>query len=565
MDELYDNDLISKILSVFNVKNAIISGINDNLLMKNILKYDEAVFTHINTNDSNCISDNPLYALQQLGNYDAIFIDDDSNWYTVINELNIIKKTNEEFPLIFICNNNFPNKRRDSYSNPDIIPVNFRQKYTEELPIYHDDEKIIISDGFFHACEDNTHRNGVLTAIEDFLNENSHVGMIEISFIREICILYNKSQLNQKRISIINQYIQDKKIDNNPLTETLIENQLLISYIYKYKLYNNDLIELETEISKNDRIIKNYENEIRNQNNEINLKDSKIRVFESNLSLKDSQIKNIESKLVNKNRIINDLENQLKIANEDLDSLVHDFDNRGVKINDLEDQLKTANSDLTFLTKKINESADEFNQINFDYNNKVNSLEEKIHQNDINFQISKNEWVEQLNVKDNKINVLEHDVSEKEDNIILLQDKLNNQISITRKNISKLDNEEYCISCYKKEISNKILEIEYLKKDNIIKKILNFISYLYLIIISSPKEVLLNIKLYKTLKNSECFDIGFYLSNNDDLINSKWCKYFSPELHYICKGFDENRTFNKKYFNRASKKDLLECLLNCDE
>ena len=43
------------------------------------------------------------------------------------------------------------------------------------------------------------------------------------------------------------------------------------------------------------------------------------------------------------------------------------------------------------------------------------------------------------------------------------------------------------------------------------------------------------------------------------MIGSKWCRYFSPELHYVCKGFDENRVFNKKYFKRtlyATKKDL---------
>ena len=87
----------------------------------------------------------------------------------------------------------------------------------------------------------------------------------------------------------------------------------------------------------------------------------------------------------------------------------------------------------------------------------------------------------------------------------------------------------------------------------------------YLIFKSKPKEISLNIKLYQVLKNSKCFDIGFYLNKNKDLINSKWYKYFSPELHYICNGFNENRKFNKKYFNRNSKKELLDYLLKCDE
>ena len=133
------------------------------------------------------------------------------------------------------------------------------------------------------------------------------------------------------------------------------------------------------------------------------------------------------------------------------------------------------------------------------------------------------------------------------------------------KQLSKIENKEYCISCFKDEISNNHAEIRYLKNNTFTKKILSPIGYLYLIFKSKPKEISLNLKLFKTLKESECFDIGFYLNNNKDLIKSKWCKYFSPELHYVCNGFTEKRTFNKKYFNRTTKEDLLNYLLNCNK
>ena len=129
--------------------------------------------------------------------------------------------------------------------------------------------------------------------------------------------------------------------------------------------------------------------------------------------------------------------------------------------------------------------------------------------------------------------------------------------------LSKLDTKEYCISCYKEEINNNHLEIEYLRKDTVTRKIISPLSYVYLIFKSKPKEISLNIRLYKALKNSKCFDIGFYLNNNVDLINSKWCKFFSPELHYVCNGFYEQRKFNKKYFNRTSKEELLDYIINC--
>ena len=128
---------------------------------------------------------------------------------------------------------------------------------------------------------------------------------------------------------------------------------------------------------------------------------------------------------------------------------------------------------------------------------------------------------------------------------------------------SNLDTKEYCISCYKDEISNNHLEIDYLKKGTFVRKIFSPLAYVYLIFKSKPKEISLNFKLYKSLKNSKCFDIGFYLNNYADLRDSKWCKYFSPELHYVCNGFNEKRKFNKKYFNRNSKEELLDYIINC--
>ena len=494
MDEFYNTDIIPKILKTFNVSNVIISGITDEVFLNDIFNYS-ADFTQINTNDENCIKGNPLEIFLDLENYGAIFIDDDPNWYTVFNELNIIKKSNNEFPLVFICNNKFPNKRRDSYLNPDDIPSEFRQKYMKKISVCFRNEDIIINDGFYHACHENTPKNGVLTAIEDFLEENNHIGLMKINFIKEISILYLKSQINEKRISAILNDIQNEKIGGISLIDKFTESQLLISYI------NENLNNYESEISKKDITINNYENKIINQNNKMNFKDTQISGFKSKLDLKDSQIKNIESKLFNKDRKIHYLETQLEIANNDINSMNHELDDKNIKIIELIDDSKQ----------------------------KDNQIKTKL---------------DELNDKDMKLSYLGHCYT---------------------KQVSKMQNKEYCISCFKEEISNNKLEINYLKNNTLIKKFLSPVSYLYLILKSSPREISLNIKLYRALRNSKCFDIGFYLNKNKDLIESKWCKYFSPELHYVCNGFKENRTFNKKYFNRNSKKELLEYLLVCDK
>ena len=465
MSKFYNLDIIPRILKYFKIKDIIVSGVKDENLINCIINYG-AKCTFINTpqiNNFDVVNGNSLEILSNLSNYDAIFIDDDPNWYTIFSELTIIKKTNDTFPLVFVCNNKFPNKRRDSYSNFNSIPKKFRQKYTKELPIYYNNEKITIFDGFYHACDENTPKNGVLTGIEDILIDNSHIGMMKINFIEGITILYGRLSVNQKRIEIIYNDIANFELKDFDMSGKLVENELLFSYI------NKNLNDYELEISNKDGIINDYEDKVRNYKIEL---DSKINGFENKLNLKDTQIKNFESKLINKDKTI------------------------------------------VYLESKIQNN-----------NNQLKSKQEEL--------AEKGELINHLNMQ--RIN-----------------------------HLSKINREEYCISCFKEEISNNNLEISYLKNTTFTKKILSPLSYLYLIFKSNPDEISINFKLFKALKNSKCFDIGFYLNNNKDLVESNWCKYFSPELHYVCKGFDEKRTFNKKYFNRNSKKELLEYLLTCD-
>ena len=586
MSNFYDSKTILEILRVFKVKNLVLSNVTDKNLIDDIKRFDFNL-TLINADDENSINGNPLSVLSELKNYDAIFIDGDANWYTVFNELDIVKNSNDEFPLVFVCNNVFPNKRRDSYINPEAIPPEFRQKFAKELPIQCNDETVNIVDEYFHACDENTPKNGVLTAIEDFLSENSHISVMKIHFLDGITVLYPKHQVNEKRINIINNALQGEKTDAVSLSDKIIENRLLASYINKYNEYGDDFNKFEEELSKKDNLIANYENELFLINREISIKDSQVKSIESKLSLKDSQIKNAESKLVNNEKKIDALEDQLKSASNDFSEKESSFNDRIVS---LEDQLKSANDDfsekessfndrIVSLENQIKSANDDFSEKESSLNDKVISLEDQL--SSANSEFSQKESIfnnklisleNKLNRKTSEFENLSSNIKQKDDQLKIKQQELNeveNKLDNLQhrytKQLSKLDSNRYCISCFKEEISNNGLEIEYLKNNTLTKKILSPVGYLYLILKSNPKEMSLNLKLYKAIKDSNCFDIGFYLNKNKDLIGSKWCKYFSPELHYVCKGFDEDRLFNKKYFNRDSKKELLDYLLTCNK
>ena len=496
----------------FKINNIILTDLNDEKLCETLLDYD-ATFIGIGAEHDSIIkkenleivNGNPLDILSEFKNFDAIFINDDPNWYTIYNELNIVKKNNEEFPLVFICNNKFPNKRRDTYFNPDLIPDEFKHDFRKELPFCFNDKQIVISDGYYHACEENTAKNGVLTAIEDFLSENNQIAVMKINFIDEITILYPKSSISDIRLSLLNEDIKGHELNNIDFSDKIIENNVLLNYIDEYNISQNEFDNisiLKSEISQKDNIIDDYVNKLQIQDLELDFKDNQIKNIKTKLDLKDSQIDNYKSKLFNKDHIIQTNEKKLL----DKDNLI-----------------------------KRNE-AELLDKDNLIKRNEAELLD-----------------------KERIINIHKKELQTEKENY----DYLKQQHYIK---LSEIDTKKYCISCYKEEISNNHLEIEYLKnRGRISKKAISFLEYLVLIFKSQPSEIAINFKLFKLIKNSRCFDIGYYLNNNKDIQNSKWCKYFSPELHYVCFGFKEKRKFNKKYFNTSSKEQLLDYIFKCQD
>ena len=545
MDNYYDLNAIPIILSRFKVGNVIFTGNSDDILkireycdksdiVQKVIDLDETADESLNSDI--------LTELKSLNNYDAIFLNDDANWYTIYNELNIIKDNNNEFPLVFICNNIFPYQRRDSYQNPDMIPNEFLNDFSDKLTF----NDISISDGLFYSIDENTPKNGVLTAIEDFLSENHLVGSADIKFINGITILYLKNSISHIRWSKLEEDLKDQGIEPTELSNNIIKNNYLTEYISKFNISKNssdEITNFKDEISKKDNIIEEYENIIQIHDMELNYKNSQINGLDSKLNLKDTEIRNIESKL-------NNYENKINTLNNQIDSLKENSSQDNEKNVELNNQLQQANSQIDSLKSEFSERSEVFKNKEVELNNQLQQANSQIDS-------LKSEFTHRSEYFDKNYTP--------RSNHILIKaelDKIKHQYA---KQLSKLDSKEYCISCFKEEIDNNHLEIEYLKNDSFIKKILNPFAYLYLIIKSNPHELSLNYKLYKAIKNSKCFDIGYYLNKNKDIQESKWCKYFSPELHYVCNGFNEQRRFNKKYFNRNSKKELLNYILTCDK
>jgi len=123
------------------------------------------------------LKSNSLNGLPNLaGTYDCILIDGDHNWYTVFNELRLIHQRELLRPegMIFFHDVGWPYGRRDMYYQPDTIPSEFRHEF-ERSGVIRGQSKLNSEGKNSHldnAVIEGGPRNGVLTAIEDFLAEH---------------------------------------------------------------------------------------------------------------------------------------------------------------------------------------------------------------------------------------------------------------------------------------------------------------------------------------------------------------------------------------------------------
>lgn len=116
-----------------------------------------------------------LNVLGRLTGVDAALIDGDHNWYTVINELRLLERAASKAslppPLIALHDVDWPYGRRDMYYKPESIPARHRHRYERRgiVPAQQELSEGGLNDGYNNATCEHTSRNGVRTAVEDFL------------------------------------------------------------------------------------------------------------------------------------------------------------------------------------------------------------------------------------------------------------------------------------------------------------------------------------------------------------------------------------------------------------
>ena len=109
---------------------------------------------------------------------DMVFLHGDMNWYTVFHELTHLQTLSRRYrrpmPVTVVMHVGWPYGRRDNYKAPEKIPSMFRHPYKRRgikvgQRALSDDPRQGLMGESLNAAEPYGPRNGVLTAVEDFL------------------------------------------------------------------------------------------------------------------------------------------------------------------------------------------------------------------------------------------------------------------------------------------------------------------------------------------------------------------------------------------------------------
>jgi hypothetical protein len=138
-----------------------------------------------------------LVALPAIESFDVVLIDGDHNWFTVYHELRMIeqlcKDRGQPLPLTFLHDVAWPYGRRDLYYAPETIPEQYRHPYARQgiLPTSSAlAPRGGYNAGLCNAMHEGGPRNGVLTAVEDYLEATSTpMELVQIPAVFGLAIL----------------------------------------------------------------------------------------------------------------------------------------------------------------------------------------------------------------------------------------------------------------------------------------------------------------------------------------------------------------------------------------
>jgi len=177
---------------------------------------------------------------------DIALVDGDHNWHTVYTELTLIFDRATECklpaPIIFLHDAAWPYARRDMYYDPDSINPEYRHPYAYNgiIPGRSELTEQGLNGHLANALHEGGPQNGVLTAIEDFVNSSSSkIFLYQLPFFNGLAILVPKARQTAKLSELIGSFFTA-----DALTESL---KALENYSMTIRV---DIAQLQIQLTK---------------------------------------------------------------------------------------------------------------------------------------------------------------------------------------------------------------------------------------------------------------------------------------------------------------------------
>jgi hypothetical protein len=164
-------------------------------------------------------------ALRQVPPPDAVIIDGDHNYYTVSEELRLIdERGSGRIPLLMLHDVGWPHGRRDAYHAPEQIPPQHRPSIARHARLF-PGEPGLAEGGLPYPCvarREGGPRNGVLTAIEDFIGTRDGVRVAIVPAFFGFAVMWHEDAPWASSVAKLLE-----PLDRNPILARLEANRVL--------------------------------------------------------------------------------------------------------------------------------------------------------------------------------------------------------------------------------------------------------------------------------------------------------------------------------------------------
>jgi hypothetical protein len=194
-----------------------------------------------------------LAALPTIQLPDVVVIDGDHNYYTVEQELRLIgeRARGPELPLLLFHDVCWPHGRRDDYFDPEQIPVEYRHPVAGEGAGITPEDPGVRPDGLPYprsAAREGGERNGVLTAVEDFVASDEALRLVVVpAFFGFGAVWHRQAPWAEEVAQILDPW------DRNPLLEGLEANRVL--HIAREHALRVSLWQAQRRLAQQERVL----------------------------------------------------------------------------------------------------------------------------------------------------------------------------------------------------------------------------------------------------------------------------------------------------------------------